>query len=133
MHKEREVISYVDPELAKKYRKDEKPKKKLSKAEEKELKRLDEESKKGISRNSLRNMGMASALGRDERMFQLRVAIERKEVQTVQASAKRMNVTDATIRGYLRDMNIGIYDAKKDDYLRFNDDTKIYEFDFDAI
>lgn len=133
MQKERPVKVYYDESIAKKYQKKKKEQKKLTKEELKEQKRLEKEEQRAISRNSLRQMGFSSAMDKDERKFRLLSAIRKKEVQTVQASATYMSLSENTIRNYLREMNIGIYDAKIDNYTRWNEDTEIYEFDFDAI
>lgn len=138
MTKERDVVSYFDPELANQYRDRRRdgnvtPVSEMTEDEAKEYKRQEEESQRGMSRNSLRNMGFASALDKDERKFKLISAIRKKEIQTIQASASYMGLSESTIRNYLREENVGVYDAKIKDYLRFNEDTEIIEFDFDRV
>lgn len=136
MIKEREVIRYIDPELAKQYQRKDKRKKSLkdmTDIEKKEYRRQEEEGQRGLSRNSLRNMGFSSALDKDERVFRLVSALRKKEIQTVQAAASHMVLSENTIRSYLKEANIGVYDAKIGDYLRFNESTEIIEFDFSLV
>ncbi|WP_248000428.1 hypothetical protein [Lactiplantibacillus plantarum] len=55
--------------------------------------------------NTVQTMGLESALSKDERLFRLKVAIQKEKVKTVTAASKLMGVSPNTIRTYMRDLN----------------------------
>lgn len=69
-----------------------------------EYKRLSEERKGVISRNAQRAMGLSSALGKDDRLFYLRQALEVGNVTNMQEAEWLVNVGPQTIKSYLKEL-----------------------------
>ena len=61
-------------------------------------------------------MGQGSALGRDERLFRLKVAIDQGNVKTFQSARKYMLVSEKTLLSYLKDLDIALYDPDKESF-----------------
>ena len=79
--------------------------------------------------SKLSRWGSESSLKKDERKFKLKTLIKQKKVLTVTACAKEMNLSKNTIRTYLTEMKMAIYDDEKNDLTKHDDTyTIIYPF-----
>lgn len=77
----------------------------------------------------MKSFYLESSLGKDERKFRLKVEIEKGNLRTVQSCSHFMNLSDNTIKKYLKELNISLVDANKLDYLDFKQsDTLFVDF-----
>lgn len=79
-----------------------------------------EYQKQGIHKDSLHQMGFAAALGKDERKFALQTLIEQGRVRTVSSGANTLGVSVPTIRKYLRELKLSIWDDERAQYFYTN-------------
>lgn len=68
--------------------------------------------------SSLSNMGLASSLGKDERIFALITAFDKNEIFTISSAAENLSVTYQTAKKYATEAGIMLYDDKKKTYLQ---------------
>lgn len=66
--------------------------------------------------SKLTRMGEASALKREEREFKLKCLLDKGDIRTVPSAARAMGLTSNTIRKYLKNMDIALFDPDKNDY-----------------
>ena len=78
----------------------------------------------------LSNMSLSMSIGKDERKFRLEQEIRAGKTLTVSSCARSMELSKNTIRTYLKEMNIAIYDDEVKEMTKvYNDDTElIYPF-----
>ena len=76
---------------------------------------------------SLANMSLSMSLGRDERIWKMENEIMSGRALTVSACAKAIGVSQNTIRSYLKEANMAIYDDENKDMTKiYNKDTKVF-------
>lgn len=80
---------------------------------------------------SISNMSLSMSLKKDERKYKIEEGIRSGKLRTVSSCAREAEVTQNTIRKYLKEMNISIYDDEKKEMTKsYNSETKIvYPFD----
>lgn len=75
---------------------------------------------------SLANMSLSMSLGRDERIWKMEEEIRQGKTLTVSACALSAGVAQSTIRSYLKEANISIYDDETKEMTKtYNEDTEI--------
>ena len=79
---------------------------------------------------ALKNMSLAMSMGKDERKFRLEQEIRARRALTVSSCARIMELSKNTIRTYLKEMNISIYDDENKEMTKVNGDNSetIYPF-----
>lgn len=106
-----EVIVSYDPSIINKG-------KKISKKEalalEKEYKK---EKKELIGHNAQSKLGLESALGKDERLFKLKVGFENGKYVTVASVCNDFKLSRATIIKYAKELGISLLDEEKGKWL----------------
>lgn len=76
---------------------------------------------------SLANMSLSMSLGRDERIWKMENEIMSGRALTVSACARAVEVSQSTIRSYLKEANMAIYDDENKDMTKiYNKDTKVF-------
>ena len=95
----------------------------MTQDEIREYKRLEEESRRAISKNDSRNMGFAKAMGKDERIFQFLHAIRNKRITTVDEASVKIGVKDTTIMKYLTENNVD-FDKKTGEIFGIREDEE---------
>lgn len=75
------------------------------------------ESKNESIGSSMSNMGLSSALGKDERIFALITAFDKNEIFTISSAAEKLQVTYQTAKKYAKEANLKLYDDLKKTYL----------------
>lgn len=71
------------------------------------------------------NMGMESSLGKDERKFQLKSAIDKGQVYTLQSAAQLLRLSEGTISQYLTELGLQLWDPKKDKFVGAKDGQQV--------
>lgn len=75
---------------------------------------------------SISNMSLSMSLAKDERKYKLEEEIRQGKTLTVSACAVSIGLTQNTIRNYLKEINVSIYDDEKKEMSKvYNDETKI--------
>lgn len=75
--------------------------------------------------SKLGRMGTESSIQKDERKFKLKALIDQKKALTVSACAKQMNLSKSTIRTYLKEMKLAIFDDEKNDLTKHDEDFEV--------
>ena len=75
---------------------------------------------------SIKNMAFGMALGKDERKWQLGEEIRQRKTLTVSSCARSIGVSQSTIRTYLKEINMAIYDDETKELTKvYNKETQI--------
>lgn len=67
--------------------------------------------------NSMANMGLASSLGKDERLFQLETKFDQGQIYTVSSAANLLQVTYQTAKKYAKELKIALFDDQNKKWL----------------
>lgn len=70
-------------------------------------------------------MGMESSIARDERKFKLQMYIEQGKIITLKSASQAMGLTEATIVGYLKEMDLQLWDTKKGNFVGAKDGKRV--------
>lgn len=113
-----EVKTYVDKSLIDTKRKG------MSEDEIKEWKKNEEETRRAISKNTMRNMGVSSSMKRDDNIFKFRTLLSKGEIITVASACQKMGLSRNTIISYAKEANVAIVDDKKKCIIPKTDDKE---------
>lgn len=67
-----------------------------------------------LVKKDLNRMGTASAMSRDENKFLLENLIKNNRVRTVKQAADQIGVSQASIRSYLKDLQLSLESSERD-------------------
>lgn len=68
--------------------------------------------------NDQTNMAVASALGKDERIYKMLVAFDKVQLATITSIAQYLNVAYSTAKKYAQESGIMIYDDRAKKYIQ---------------
>lgn len=73
----------------------------------KEIEDYKREAVKGTSIGSkMANFGLSSSMGKDDRLFALKSGVVKGRIKTIAQASKLLNVTDTTVKKYLKELSI---------------------------